>query len=308
MSSILSLKLNMEPFYINTAIAAFGYAVAALLTKRALAAGAGILRISFIMNWVFVPVFALLLISHESTNGSVIPWEKMHYPAFTGCLFFLGQVFTFAAIRFGDVSLQTPIMGTKAVFAVIIAVCLGTETVSAPMTVAAVVSMLGVAFLGFSGDGVERVGRTLLLALLSSFFFAGSDTMVGYYAGDFGLPMFLFLTMLINALLSCLLIPFFHEPLSRLTRTSWPWILLACLFMAGQALLLNYTLARYQNVAAINVIYSTRGLWSVILGALSLRLWFSGAVPSAPRRIFILRVSGAILMCLSITILFYPGA
>ena len=78
--------------------------------------------------------------------------------------------------------------------------------------------------------------------------------------------------------------------------------------MAGQALLINYTLARYQNVAAINVVYSTRGLWSVILGALSLRLWFSGAAPSAPRRIFILRISGAIHMCLSNAILFYPGA
>jgi drug/metabolite transporter (DMT)-like permease len=293
----------MEPFYINTAIAGFGYAVAATFSKRALGQGAGILRLSFIMNWVFVPVFALLLISHQGR----IPWGLLQYPALTGLLFFLGQVFTFAAIRYGDVSLQTPIMGTKAVFAVLIAVALGTEVVTAPMAVAALVSMIGVALLGFSGDGVERVGRTLGLALLSSVFFAGSDTMVGYHAGAFGVPMFLFLTMLVNALLSCLLVPFFREPIRKMPASAWPWIIVACLLMAGQALLLNYTLGRYQNVAAINVIYSTRGLWSVVLGALALRYFAQSVKSAVPKRIFILRMSGALLMCLAIAILFYPN-
>jgi drug/metabolite transporter (DMT)-like permease len=291
----------MEPFHINTALAAFGYATAALMTKQALAKGAGILRISFVMNWVFVPVFACLLFTHSGN----IPWEQIYFPVLTGLLFFLGQIFTFTAIRLGDVSLQTPVMGTKAVFAVLIAVLLGTEVVSLPMAFAALVAMLGVAFLGVSGDGAERVGLTLTLALLSSLFFAGSDTMVGYYAGDFGVPMFLFLTVLTNALLSTLLVPFFEKPLTQIPVAAWPWIGIGCLFMAGQALLLNYTLGRYQHVAAVNVIYSTRGLWSVLLGALALRLFYKSA-PSAPSRIFFLRLAGALLMCVSIAILFYP--
>lgn len=294
----------MELFHIYTAIAAFGYAVAATCSKQALARGAGILRLSFIMNWVFVPVFASLLFSHEGS----IPWSQWLYPVLTGFLFFFGQIFTFAAIRFGDVSLQTPVMGTKAVFAVILAVLLGTEQVSTPMALAAVVAMLGVALLGFSGNGAERVGRTLGLALLSSLFFAGSDTMVGYYAGDFGVPMFLFLAMLVNALLSFGLVPFFREPFSRMPPKAWPWILLACLLMGGQALLLNYTLGRFQNVAAVNVIYSTRGLWSVVLGALALRLMLPPATIAAPKRIFRLRMGGASLMCLAIGILFYPSS
>ena len=76
--------------------------------------------------------------------------------------------------------------------------------------------------------------------------------------------------------------------------------------MAGQGLLLNYTLGRYQNVAAINVIYSTRGLWSVVIGALALRYFVQSIKPVAPKRIFILRMAGALLMCLAIAILFYP--
>jgi drug/metabolite transporter (DMT)-like permease len=254
------------------------------------------------MNWVFVAVFSVLLLSHEGS----IPWDKLQYPALTGLLFFFGQVFTFTAIRFGDVSLQTPVMGTKAVFAVLIAVSLGTEEVTLPMACAALISMLGIALLGFSSDGVERVGRTLCLALLSSFFFAGSDTMVGYYASDFGLPMFLFIVILVNALLTLALIPFFSDPLRAMPPPAWPWKLAACLLMAGQALLLNYTLGRYQHVAEVNVIYTTRGLWSVLLGALALRLYLKPGQSAPPNRIFVLRMAGALLMCLAIAILFYP--
>lgn len=290
----------MEVFHIYAAIAAVGYAIAAILSKQALARGAGVLRLSFVINWSFVLVFASLLRGHEGS----IPWDKLHYPVITGFLFFLGQVFTFTAIRFGDVSLQTPVMGTKAVFAVILAVLLGTEVVTPPMALAAIVSMLGIALLGFSGDGVERVGRTLCLALLSSFFFAGSDTMVGFFASDFGVPMFLFLAIFSNALFSLGLVPFFRESLREMPRVAWPWILAASLGMALQALLLNYTLATYQNVAAVNVIYTTRGLWSVLLGALALKFFASAGRPAAPPRIFILRLAGAILMTLAIAILF----
>lgn len=290
----------MELFHIYAAIAAIGYAVAAILSKQALARGAGVLRLSFVINWLFVLVFATLLGGHEGA----IPWEKLHYPILTGFLFFLGQVFTFTAIRFGDVSLQTPVMGTKAVFTVILAVLLGTEVVTMPMAVAAVVSMLGIALLGFSGDGVERVGRTLCLALLSSFFFAGSDTMVGYFASDFGVPMFLFLAILANAFFSLGLVPFFRESFREVPRVAWPWVLAASFGMALQALLLNYTLATYQNVAAVNVIYTTRGLWSVLLGAMAIKFFFSSSRSAAPRRIFILRLAGASLMTLAIAILF----
>jgi drug/metabolite transporter (DMT)-like permease len=294
----------MELFYINAIVAALGYAIAATLSKRALTQGAGILRLSFIMNWLFVPVFSLVLLGHQGP----IPWDQWRYPVFTGVLFFFGQVFTFTAIRFGDVSLQTPIMGTKAVFAVMIAVLLGTEAVSLPMGVAALVSMFGIALLGFSGDGVERVGRTLCLALLSSVFFASSDTMLGYYASDFGVPMYLFLMILVNGLLSFLLVPFFKEPLRQMPASVWPWIVGASLIMGGQALLLGYTLGRFQHVAALNVLYSTRGLWSVGLGALALHAFRKPESPVTPRRIFILRMAGALLMCLAIAILFYPKA
>lgn len=291
----------MEIYHINAALSAIIYAVAAVFSKQALSRGAGILRLSFAVNLVFLPIFSTLLVRHEV----VIDWGSVHQPVITGVLFFAAQIFTFSAIRVGDVSLQTPIMGTKAVFAVIIAAICGTELVGLPMFAAAFVAMLGVGFLGFSGNGVDRVAVSIVLALLSSLFFAGTDTMVGFYAGSFGVPAFLFITFLTNALLSFGLIPFFKEPLRATPKNAWPWILTACFLMGIQALLLNYTLGRYQHVAEINVLYSTRGLWSVIFGAVAVRI-FHEAGQTSQRRIYILRFVGAFLMCLAIAILFYP--
>lgn len=290
----------MDISLIFAAIAAIGYSVAAIFSKQALAQGCGIMRLSFVTNLVFVPVFALLLINAPSEP---ISWGQIHQPLLTGLLFFLGQIFTFSAIRMGDVSLQTPVMGTKVVFVVLIALLLGTEQVSIQLILASLCSMVAVALLGFSGGGAKRVALTLSLALLSALFFAGSDTMVGAYGSAFGAPRFLFIAMLVNCLLSFLLLPFFSGSLRQITRQAWPWVCLAAIMMALQALLVNYTLARYQNVPAINVLYSSRGLWSVVL-ALPVALLFKLPRERLTARMLWQRGAGALLLSIAIGIVF----
>lgn len=290
----------MDISLIFAAMAAIGYSMAAIFSKQALAQGCGILRLSFVINLVFVPVFAFLLINAPSEP---IPWGQVYQPVLTGLLFFLGQIFTFSAIRMGDVSLQTPVMGTKVVFVVLIALCLGTEQVSLQLILASLCSMIAVALLGFSGGGAKRVGLTLFLALLSALFFAGSDTMVGAYGSAFGVPHFLFITMLVNFLLSFLLLPFFNGSLRQITRQSWLWVGLAAIMMALQALLMNYTIARYQNVAVSNILYSSRGLWSVVL-ALPVALLFKLPRERLTARMIWQRGTGALLLSIAIGIVF----
>jgi drug/metabolite transporter (DMT)-like permease len=290
----------MDISLIFSGLAAFGYTIAAIFSKQALAEGCGVLRLSFVINLVFIAVFAVLLVDASSEP---IPWRLIHLPILTGLLFFLGQVFTFSAIRMGDVSLQTPIMGTKVVFVVLIALWLGTEQVTLQLILAAVLSMIAIALLGFSGGGAKRVGLTLVLALSSSLFFAGSDTMVGAYGSVFGLPKFLFIAILVNGLLSFLMIPFFKGSLLQITPKAWPWVLLAAFGMGLQALLLNYTLARYQNVSAINVIYSSRGLWSVFF-AIPVAILLSLPRERLTARMLWQRGIGALLLCVAIATVF----
>mgnify|MGYP000199653938 CR=1 FL=1 len=92
----------MDLAYSLPALAALGYAVAAVCSKCALMAGFGVLRLAFLINLAFVPVFGLLLwVPSGGPNG--IQWFA---PVLTGAAFFVGQVFTFAAIRMGDVSVH----------------------------------------------------------------------------------------------------------------------------------------------------------------------------------------------------------
>ncbi|MGB0372430.1 MAG: hypothetical protein ACPGN3_13940 [Opitutales bacterium] len=196
-------------------------------------------------------------------------------------------------------------MGSKAVFAVIIAIIAGTEQVSPAVIVSSMVTMLAVGLLGFSGTGKERVVLSISLALLSSLVFAVSDTLVGVFASDYGVSGFLFVLMSVNAVLSLGLIPFFNEPFSAIPRRAWPWMGGAALMLACQALLLNYTFGRYQQVAEMNIIFSTRGLFSVILAALA-ALLISKDKMAFNKSVFGMRLTGALMICGAIAILFYP--
>ena len=287
----------MEIYLTNAALAGFGYALAALFSKRALQEGCGILRFSFVCNLVFVGVFAIPYLG----GGVTFPAAGLHLPVIAGVFFFGGQVFTFAAIRMGDVSLQTPMMGMKAVFVVLLAVVLGTEPIDGAMWSAAFLAMSAVLLLGLSGGGAKRVGLTLTLAMLSALFFAGADTMVGTFGRDFGPRNFIFITMLVNGLLSFGLIPFFKEPLNTIPRAAWLWTALGAVGMGAQALLLNYTLAAHQNVAAVNILYSSRGLWSVVL-AIPLAYLFSMPREAVTRQILIQRFIGALFMSFAVAL------
>ena len=289
----------MEYSLIFGLIAGLGYATAALVSKRATKEGLGVFFLSLVINFAFLPVFALPLIK----NGFSFPNELslIYQPAITGFTFFLGQVFTFAAIRVGDVSLHTPVMGAKAVFVVWIAVFWGTEEVSGELWLAALLSFAAVILLSFSGGKFKQIGLTLFFALASALFFAFADSLVGSFGKDFGTSAFLFLTMVVNAMLSLLLIPLMKWNRQMFKWQKLRWAFMAGLFMAGQALLLNWTMAEYRNVSAINIMYSSRGFWSVVL-AVPLGMLLSLPREITQKRFFALRIIGALLMSAAIFI------
>ena len=287
----------MEYYQINAICVAFIYALAAVFSKGALDKGFGILRLSFIMNLAFAVIFsAALLWRLESIDVS-----KVYLPVIAGALFFIGHVFTFAAIRMGDVSLQTPIMGTKAIFVALIAVVTGAQEVTFELGVAAVLAALAVALLGFSGGRASKVGLTITLSLISAFSFACFDQMAGVFGGDFGKHSFLVIVMVVNALLSFSLIPFFNAPLKQISRSAWPWAIAGSVGMGVQALVLTYTLASSGEVVVVNILYSARGLFSVLIG-LGIGLLFTLKIEQITRRVRIQRIIGAIMISAAIAI------
>ncbi|MEO0510911.1 MAG: EamA family transporter [Verrucomicrobiota bacterium] len=287
----------MDSYALNTIIAALIYSLAAIFSKAALEKGCGVLRLSFLINQIFVLVFCATL----GWNMEPFAWSQIHLPVFAGLLFFIGQIFTFAAIRIGDVSLQTPVMGTKAVFVAIIAIVFGLEEVSWKIGFATIVAALAVALLGFSEGAKKRLCLTILLSLLSALSFAGSDQMVGVFGAYFGKNSFLIITIVVNALLSFGMIPFFNAPLRAIPGKSLVWAVAAALGMGLQAVILNYTLAASGEVVAVNIIYSLRGLFSVILGLL-VGFIFAIQIEHMSWRSRIQRIVGALLISLAVVI------
>src|SRR3954468_16686743 len=92
-------------------ISAAIYSFAALSLKRATGNGAGPWRISFVTNWIQAAFFAPFWL----LGGSPFAWVRLWHPATVGVIFFVGQILTFLALSRGDVSVTTPVLGTKVI-------------------------------------------------------------------------------------------------------------------------------------------------------------------------------------------------
>ena len=93
-------------------VSAIIYPFASLFLKRSLTEGCGLLRSAFISNMALFGVFLCAL----PFNDKAPEWEHIGWALIAGICFFGGQVFTFLAIRSGDVSVQAPLMGVKVIF------------------------------------------------------------------------------------------------------------------------------------------------------------------------------------------------
>ena len=104
---------------------AFVYTIAALCTKRALSGGATVWQVNFATNMAMAVLYLPF-------------WLGVDFPRLLaqGCkpivaaiTFFIGQLFTFAALRKGDVSVATPLLGAKVIFVALLTSVLFGEAV-----------------------------------------------------------------------------------------------------------------------------------------------------------------------------------
>lgn len=98
-------------------IAAIAFAAGSLVFKRAFAEGASLSHAVVVNNVIlgvlFLPLMAL--------DPHPIPWDRLHLPFLTAATFTVGHLFNVAALRVGDVSVATPLLGVKVVFVALIA-------------------------------------------------------------------------------------------------------------------------------------------------------------------------------------------
>ncbi|MEY4488975.1 MAG: hypothetical protein RIQ79_1483 [Verrucomicrobiota bacterium] len=274
----------------------FGYVFALLLLKRSSGWGVGVWRTTFISNMAMGLVFSLLLLLGGTGQPIAMVWQ----PALAGGLFFMGQIFTFLALHHGDVSVATPVLGVKIVLVALSSVLLLPDPVPVKWWVAAGLSSLAIVLLARGESRPSHAaGRTVLMAVLAAACFALTDVLVQKWAPAWGVGRFLPLMFGAVAGLSVGLVPFFSAPLRAVPRAAWGWLVSGGVLLAVQAGSMAYAMGVYGDATAVNIVYSARGLWSVVAVWL-VGHWFASEEQRLNPAVLRSRLAGAALMLAAI--------
>ena len=294
-------------------VAAVIYVVAALLIKRASDLGAGVWRTTRIINYTSLLVAAPLLL----LGGTIPPSHLWWHPPAAAVLFFAGQVFTLLALNTGDVSIATPVLGLKILLVGLLTVVLTGDPITARLWTAAALSTTAIVLLNINrGHRVlsreplaranTRVGTTMMFAALGAASYASFDVLVQKWSPEWGTGRFIPLAMAFGAAYSPPL-----RLLDRATahvneasdggpsRTYGSWVIAGAVCFAVQGLMFMSAISIYRQATSANVLYSSRGLWSVI-GVWAVGHWFTNREQHLGPRVLAWRFAGAILLMAAI--------
>jgi drug/metabolite transporter (DMT)-like permease len=253
--------------HLLTLFAAVLYAVGALLVKRAGDFQVGVWRTAFVCNLLTALLFQPLL----AWGGTLHP-ELWWQPVAVALCFVVGQWLTFLSLERGDVSIATPVLGLKILLVAMFVAASGVGTISPKLWLAAFLATAGIGLLNRSGStSHRRVSMTILTAGLAAASYALFDVLVQRWSPIWGRGRFLPITLGLAGILSFAFIPRFSAPLTALPAKALPWLLGGALAIAAQSLVFVSVVATWGQAAQANVVYSSRGLWSVLL------VWTVGA-------------------------------
>jgi drug/metabolite transporter (DMT)-like permease len=279
------------------------FVIGAMLAKQATSRGASPYTATALANFFLAVCWgAIGLVRGEGLPLAAWP------PAVTIALAFVGgQLGTYLAFQLGDVSLATPVFGVKIILVAAISSLLAGRPVEPRLWVASLLATIGIAVIhadaGGSAGGRSRRRAVLaiILALLAATSLSLFDVGLQHYGREYGAEAFLTTMFVFTGVLSLSLLPWADSPLHlRAIRAGWPLVVSAVL-MAAQAMSISYALGRYGDATRVNIVYSLRGLWSVALAWLLVRLAASPEDNHSPRTLAI-RLLGAVLLTAAVIV------
>lgn len=247
-------------------VSAVGYAIASLLLKKALTEGARPMACFHVNNWAC----SLSFLTLSFFEKKAVAWELVLYPICVGAIFFIGGWFTFVAMQRGDVSLVTPVLGSKVVFVALGASLLIAGSMKPLMWVAAIITTVGIFMMSatdFKTPKGARLAGPVMMALVSAAFYALADVVLQRWAPEFGPMTFLSIMAGTTGVLSlgAMLLPGAPPiPWNRATQ----WSIGGSAIIGGQSMLIGISIAFFNDAVGVNVVYATRGMWSLVVVAL----------------------------------------
>jgi len=279
-------------------IAAISYAVSALYLKQATIEGGGLWRITFLVNWGQ----ALFLLPLSVLGHGSLDLQSAWHVLITSLVFFVGQLCVFAGMRYGDVSVVTPVMGMKVIFVAASVTVFARESLPFLWWVAAAISSAAALLLaGGRQKNGRRVWPGIAGGLSAALAFSSVDVLYQQWAGGLGVWRFSAYVALAMGLWSLALIPILEGVWWRLPTTARRAFVPGLLATVVQVLLMAYCVVELKGAAWANLLYSSRGLWSILL------VWGAGTVfgnteREAGKNVMSWRLAGAGLMLAAITL------
>jgi len=270
------------------------YAAGTLFIKRALELGQAPRRVFVGSNLAMSLSFLPLLFWAKIPRESFPAWMWLA-PPLCSLLFFLGQVGTFRALAGGDVSVATPVLGSKVVLTAVGSACLLPGQVAARFWVGSALCSLGVALLGWSG-GVRKKGalRSVGWGLMAAATFSLTDVIVAKAAPHIGLALYGPLMMSGLAILSAFVLPVWAwRGIGR--GLGQGWFISGVTLIGIQAVGVLGGIVVSGDPIGVNVVYALRGLWSVGL-VFWIGSWVGNHEAGLPGRVIGIRALGAGLL------------
>ena len=287
------------PVLIVSALTAFLYALGALVLKRANQYPIGVWRATFVCN----QLLGLGMLPLWFFGGNFPGWGAMIYPAITGALLVIGQALAVLALSKGDVSVATPLLGIKIILVAFCAWLIFDELLPGRLWIAVVLASIAMVLMNLGGKAArKRASFTIVVSLGAAAAFALFDVLVQYWAAPWGVGRYLPAMGVFTSLFSFGFIPFFRAPMRELPADSKRWLGLAACLLSGQSILFVSMLAIWGEAAVANVIYSSRGMWSIVL------VWLMGHSMAREERqlggkVLAFRMAGSVVLSVAILIL-----
>jgi len=263
-----------------------------MLNKRATSQGVNAWTITFAANMWAVVVFATLLFRGDPMPG----WHLFWQPLFIAVMYIAGLSFTFIALNYGDVSIAAPVFSSKVVLVVLLVAFMAGQVPPLLIWCAAGMAMMGIVLVQYN-DGEKRhrnVLFTIFFALLAAATFAFCDVSLQMFSDSWGPGAILPIAFAIAAVLSLGFLPLTNFRIANKPRI-WLPLTLGSLLIALQAFSLVFALSQYHDAARINIVYTLRALWGVLLAWAFARMLQSGEM-HVSRKVMIVRLAGAVIL------------
>jgi len=286
-----------NPIYlVLPVISAIVYTFAAMLFKKVLEKGVNLWYLNFLAN-LGTCVFVIPLYFFGNHCGASIPILP---PFIIGGLFIAGQAFSLISLKHGDVSVATPLLGTKVLMVAFFTVILLHIPVSFLLWSAAILTIFALFLLrGNDSKSKKNFLPTVIYSLLCAFCFALSDIYLQKWSPLYGPDNLVFVVFMYVTVLSIGFFPLFIKNKLLFPAPIFIPMITSVIFIGFQTTLMAIALSRFGNATAVNIVFSSRGMWSVVF------TWFLGNLLGnnerlLGKRVFVKRMFGSFLILIAL--------